>query len=116
MEPHEKMAWMCRAFFTGVSVYMARGGGAGHGTRPSRTRGVRKAASAQTISTQAAHGKAGHCGLSHANRSRTESCPRLGTGEDRHMATIPWTDNFETACQQAGQDQKLVLLDFFSPT
>jgi hypothetical protein len=30
--------------------------------------------------------------------------------------TIPWTDNFEIACQQAGQDQKLVLLDFFSPT
>jgi hypothetical protein len=46
----------------------------------------------------------------------TESCPVLGNGEDRHMATIPWTDNFETACQQAGQDQKLVLLDFFSPT
>jgi hypothetical protein len=73
-------------------------------------------ASEQTISTQAAHGKAGHYGLSHANHSITESCPGLGNGEDRHMATIPWTDNFETACQQAGQDQKLVLLDFFSPT
>ena len=32
------------------------------------------------------------------------------------MMTIQWTDNFETACQQAGQHQKLVLLDFFSPT
>jgi hypothetical protein len=32
------------------------------------------------------------------------------------MTTIPWTDDFDTACQQAGQDQKLVLLDFFSPT
>jgi hypothetical protein len=32
------------------------------------------------------------------------------------MATIPWTDDFDTACQQAGQEQKLVLLDFFSPT
>ena len=32
------------------------------------------------------------------------------------MMTIPWTDNFETACRQAGQDHKLVLLDFFSPT
>jgi hypothetical protein len=45
-----------------------------------------------------------------------ERCPGLGNGEDRYMVTIPWTDNFETACQQAGQDQKLVLLDFFSPT
>jgi hypothetical protein len=32
------------------------------------------------------------------------------------MPTIPWTDNFEAACEQAGQDHKLVLLDFFSPT
>jgi hypothetical protein len=32
------------------------------------------------------------------------------------MMTIPWTDNFATACQQAGQGHKLVLLDFFSPT
>jgi hypothetical protein len=40
----------------------------------------------------------------------------MGNGEDRYMATIPWTDDFDTACQQAGQDEKLVLLDFFSPT
>lgn len=32
------------------------------------------------------------------------------------MTIIPWMDNFAMACQQAGQDQKLVLLDFFSPT
>jgi hypothetical protein len=32
------------------------------------------------------------------------------------MTAIQWTDNFATACQQAGQDQKLVFLDFFSPT
>lgn len=32
------------------------------------------------------------------------------------MATIQWTDDFDTACQQAGQEHKLVLLDFFSPT
>jgi hypothetical protein len=32
------------------------------------------------------------------------------------MMTIQWTESFETACQQAGQDHKLVLLDFFSPT
>jgi hypothetical protein len=32
------------------------------------------------------------------------------------MMTIPWIDNFATACQQAEQEQKLVLLDFFSPT
>jgi hypothetical protein len=32
------------------------------------------------------------------------------------MTTITWTDDFDTACQQAGQDHKLVLLDFFSPT
>ena len=36
--------------------------------------------------------------------------------EDRQMPTILWTDNFEAACEQAGQDNKLVLLDFFSPT
>jgi hypothetical protein len=32
------------------------------------------------------------------------------------MAPIQWTDDFATACHQAGQDHKLVLLDFFSPT
>lgn len=32
------------------------------------------------------------------------------------MMTIRWTDNFATACQQADQEHKLVLLDFFSPT
>jgi hypothetical protein len=42
--------------------------------------------------------------------------PRTGQGEDQHMMTIQWMDNFDTACQQAGRDQKLVLLDFFSPT
>jgi hypothetical protein len=40
----------------------------------------------------------------------------MGKGEDRHMASIQWTDDFDTACQQAGQDHTLVLLDFFSPT
>src|ERR671932_705107 len=37
----------------------------------------------------------------------------MGNGEDRHMAPIQWTDDFATACHQAGQDQKLVLLDFY---
>jgi hypothetical protein len=32
------------------------------------------------------------------------------------MTTILWTDNWEAACAQAGQEHKLVLLDFFSPT
>jgi len=32
------------------------------------------------------------------------------------MTTIAWTDDFDAACQQAGQDHTLVLLDFFSPT
>jgi hypothetical protein len=54
--------------------------------------------------------------LLHAKRSVTESRPGMGNGEDRHMTTITWTDDFDTACQQAGQDHKLVLLDFFSPT
>ncbi len=54
--------------------------------------------------------------LSHAKRSVTESGPGLGHGEDRHVTTIAWTDDFDTACQQARQDHKLVLLDFFSPT
>lgn len=36
--------------------------------------------------------------------------------ENRQMITIAWMDNFEAACQRAGQDHKLVLLDFFSPT
>ena len=40
----------------------------------------------------------------------------MGNGEDRHMTIITWTDDFDTAYQQAGQDHKLVLLDFFSPT
>jgi hypothetical protein len=40
----------------------------------------------------------------------------MGNGEDRHMAPIQWMDDFDTACHQAGQDHKLVLLDFFSPT
>jgi hypothetical protein len=55
-------------------------------------------------------------GLLHAKHSVTESRPGLGNKEDRHMTTITWTDDFDTACQQAGQDHKLVLLDFFSPT
>ena len=54
--------------------------------------------------------------LLHAKRSVTESCPGLGYREDRHMTTITWTDDFDKACQQAGQDHTLVLLDFFSPT
>ena len=54
--------------------------------------------------------------LLHAKRSVTESRPELGNGEDRPMTTIAWTDDFDAACQQAGQDHKLVLLDFFSPT
>lgn len=37
---------------------------------------------AQTISTPAAHGQAGHCGWSPANRDVTESCPGLGKRED----------------------------------
>ncbi len=116
MEHHAKMAWMCRAFFTGASVYMARVCGTGNAARPGCTRGLGKASGAQAISRQAAESQASHRGLSHAKRSVTERRPGLGNGEDRHMTTIQWTDNFATACQQAGQDQKLVLLDFFSPT
>jgi hypothetical protein len=84
--------------------------------RPGCTRGLGKASGAQAISRQAAESQASHRGPSHATRSVTERRPGLGNGEDRHMTTIQWTDNFATACQQAGQDQKLVLLDFFSPT
>jgi hypothetical protein len=36
--------------------------------------------------------------------------------EDPLMTTILWTDNWEAACAQAGQEHQLVLLDFFSPT
>jgi hypothetical protein len=32
------------------------------------------------------------------------------------MTPIQWTNDFAMACQQARHDQKLVLLDFFSPT
>jgi hypothetical protein len=32
------------------------------------------------------------------------------------MTTILWTNDWEAVCAQAGQEHKLVLLDFFSPT
>lgn len=32
------------------------------------------------------------------------------------MATINWVPDFDQACRQAAQENKLVLLDFFSPT
>lgn len=32
------------------------------------------------------------------------------------MATIPWMKDLDEACQRAAAEDKLVLLDFFSPT
>jgi len=32
------------------------------------------------------------------------------------VATINWVPDFDQACRQAAQENKLVLLDFFSPT
>jgi hypothetical protein len=116
MAQHAKMAWRFRAFFTGASVYMEGVFGTGNDARPGCT-GVWEGHQAHRQSADRLRRARPAIGdLSPANRSVTESLPGLGTGEDQHMTTIRWTDDFATACQQAGQDQKLVLLDFFSPT
>jgi hypothetical protein len=32
------------------------------------------------------------------------------------VSELTWTDNLQAACREAGKENKLVLLDFFSPT